>query len=50
MYIKCEQQPAPVSATTKQAGEAQRQQWDWVERTVWTDRMLEPILSGPWVF
>ena len=46
MCIKCEQQPATVSATTKQAGEAQSEQWDWVERTVWTDRMLEALEKG----
>ena len=42
MAIKCEQQPATVS-TTKQAGEAR---WYWVERTVWTDRMLEALDKG----
>lgn len=36
-----ENQPAPVSrgSGTKQAGEA-RDPWWWVERTVWTERML----------
>jgi RNA-directed DNA polymerase len=46
MCIKCEQQLATVSAPTKQAGEAQSEQWDWVERTVWTDRMLEALEKG----
>ncbi len=38
--------PAEVSAVgTKQAGEAGFA-WDWVERTVWTDRMLESLERG----
>ena len=42
MTIKREQRPARVSET-KQAGEAR---WDWVERAVWTDRMLEALEKG----
>jgi len=38
-------QPAAVSEGTKQAGEV-RPGWDWVERTVWTDRMLEASKRG----
>jgi RNA-directed DNA polymerase len=34
-----EEQPTPVAATPQQAGEA-RDPWWWVERTVWTERML----------
>jgi RNA-directed DNA polymerase len=34
-----EEKPAPVAATPQQAGEA-RDPWWWVERTVWTERML----------
>ena len=34
-----ENRPAPVAATPTQAGEA-RDPWWWVERTVWTERML----------
>jgi len=34
-----ETKPAPVAATPKQAGEA-RDPWWWVERSVWTERML----------
>ncbi|HVX56202.1 MAG TPA: group II intron reverse transcriptase/maturase [Candidatus Saccharimonadales bacterium] len=34
-----EDKPAPVAATPTQAGEA-RDRWWWVERTVWTERML----------
>ena len=45
MRIPSEQQPATVS-TTKQAGEAPTGKWEWVERTVWTDRMLEALDKG----
>jgi RNA-directed DNA polymerase len=46
MVIPAEIQPAGVSAVrTKQAGEI-RSGWDWVERTVWTDRMLESLEKG----
>jgi RNA-directed DNA polymerase len=34
-----ENRPAPVAATPQQAGEA-RDPWWWVERAVWTERML----------
>src|ERR1017187_9372533 len=34
-----ENRPAPVAVTPTQAGEA-RDPWWWVERTVWTERML----------
>jgi RNA-directed DNA polymerase len=34
-----EAKPTPVAATPQQAGEA-RDPWWWVERTVWTERML----------
>lgn len=40
-----ENKPAEVSAGTKQAGEAQ-DRWDWVERAVWTDRMLAALEKG----
>ena len=43
--IACESKLAPVTARTKQAGEA-RPGWEWVERTVWTDRMLEALEKG----
>jgi len=46
MNIECEQRPAKVSAATKQAGEAHSQRWSWVERTVWTERMLEALEEG----
>ena len=30
----------------KQAGETGSRKWDWVERSVWTDRMLEALEQG----
>ena len=35
-----------VLETTKQTGEAQPGKWEWVEHTVWTDRMLEALEQG----
>ena len=52
-----EQEPATVSETTQQAGEAQppagvRARWNWVEPAVWTERMLtaleEGVKGGKW--
>ncbi|HHP7236272.1 MAG TPA: group II intron reverse transcriptase/maturase [Desulfobacterales bacterium] len=40
-----ESKPAAVSQT-KQAGEARTERWSWVERAVWTDRMLEALDKG----
>ncbi|MGH7208414.1 MAG: group II intron reverse transcriptase/maturase, partial [Nitrospiraceae bacterium] len=40
-----EAQPAAVSAGAKQAGEIW-QRWSWVERTVWTERMLTALEQG----
>ena len=40
-----ETKPAPVAATPQQAGEA-HDPWWWVERTVWTERMLTRLTSG----
>jgi RNA-directed DNA polymerase len=37
--------PAAVSQETKQAGEI-RSRWDWVEATVWTERMLTALEQG----
>ena len=42
--MKSEEKPAEVSET-KQAGEAMGR-WTWVERAVWTDRMLEALGTG----
>jgi len=35
-----------VSKETKQTGEIRPTQWDWVERSVWTERMLEALDKG----
>ena len=40
-----EAKPAAVPARTKQAGKTQAP-WAWVERAVWTDRMLEALEKG----
>src|SRR4051812_7900016 len=39
-----EKEPALVAATPRQAGEA-RDRWSWVERSVWTERMLSRLGS-----
>ena len=46
--VKAPSQPAPVAATPQQAGEATplREPWWWVERSVWTERMLTRLTSG----
>jgi len=46
-----ETRPAIVSEATQQAGEAPpaagiRTRWDWVEPTVWTERMLTALETG----
>ncbi len=41
-----EQEPVEVLETTKQTGEARPGKWEWVEHTVWTDRMLEALEQG----
>jgi RNA-directed DNA polymerase len=35
-----------VSERTKQAGDTVSDKWEWVERTVWTQRMLEALENG----
>ena len=42
-----ENQPASVAATPQQAGETRppRDPWWWVERTVWTERMLTRFMA-----
>ena len=42
---KTEGQPAGVSETTTQAGDI-RARWDWVEPSVWTERMLTALERG----
>jgi len=37
---------AAVPGRTKQAGETWPTRWDWVERSVWTERMLEALERG----
>jgi RNA-directed DNA polymerase len=42
-----EQRPAPVAATPPQAGEASAsERWAWVERSVWTERMLTRLTAS----
>jgi len=43
-----EESPEGVSCASgaKQSGEARRAEWGWVERSVWTERMLEALRSG----
>ena len=40
-----ETKPTPVVATPQQAGEA-REPWWWVERCVWTERMLTRLTTS----
>jgi RNA-directed DNA polymerase len=44
MLIESEKNPAAVPETAKQAGESRS--FDWVERSIWTDRMLEALVKG----
>jgi hypothetical protein len=44
--IQDERKPVTVSKKTKQTGEIRPTQWDWVERSVWTERMLEALDKG----
>lgn len=46
MTIPDEKEPVTVSEGTKQMGETRPIEWDWVERSVWTDRMLEALETG----
>jgi RNA-directed DNA polymerase len=46
MTIRNENEPAEVRNTAKQAGGIGPGKWDWVERSVWTDRMLETLERG----
>lgn len=38
--------PVPVCTKTKQTGATRPQEWKWVERSIWTDRMLEALDKG----
>ena len=44
MSVQSETIPVAVPETAKQAGEARP--YDWVERSVWTERMLEALVKG----
>lgn len=44
MTIEGETEPVAVPETAKQTGEARS--LDWVERTIWTERMLETLARG----
>lgn len=45
--VSDEQRPETVSPEgTKQSGETRLGEWDWVERSVWTARMLEALEEG----
>jgi hypothetical protein len=47
MKTACDEtQPAVVSEGATQAGEACPKDWEWVERRVWTERMLEALVKG----
>src|SRR5260370_37460579 len=43
--VKTPSQPARVAATPQQAGDT-RDPWWWVERSVWTERMLTRLTTG----
>jgi hypothetical protein len=43
--VKTPSQPAPVARTPQQAGDTPDPWW-WVERSVWTERMLTRLTSG----
>ena len=45
MATRNERKPARVSERAKQVGET-GSKWSWVERTVWTERMLEALERG----
>lgn len=36
----------PSASETKQTGEAQDAKWEWVERSIWTGRMLDALRGG----
>jgi RNA-directed DNA polymerase len=48
MDAGAEENPAQVPAGATQVGEAEarRKRWDWVEPSVWTDRMLAALENG----
>ena len=46
VQIERKKPPAPVPARTTQGGAAQPDEWAWVERSVWTEWMLEALDRG----
>lgn len=46
MAVTDEAQPVAVPDGAKQTGKARPSQWAWVERTIWTERMLEALEKG----
>jgi RNA-directed DNA polymerase len=46
MAVTDEAQPVAVPEGAKQTGEARPIEWSWVERTIWTERMLEALEKG----
>jgi len=46
MNVRNENTPAGVRDMAKQAGETGPVKWDWVERSVWTERMLDALERG----
>jgi RNA-directed DNA polymerase len=41
-----EAKPGTVLKEAKQAGETLTVKWDWVEHSIWTERMLEALVKG----
>ena len=46
MSLSDEAKPVPVCSSAKQTGDIRPQEWDWVERSIWTERMLEALEQG----
>ena len=46
MCTSDEATPVPVRSSAKQTGDTRPQEWDWVERSIWTERMLEALEQG----
>lgn len=42
----CETKPGAVLKDAKQPGETRPEKWDWVEHSIWTERMLEALAKG----
>jgi RNA-directed DNA polymerase len=46
MLTSNEATPVPVCSAAKQTGKTPPQEWEWVERSIWTERMLEALQQG----